>query len=339
MQDRVSLYPGRVKLEPVAGQANLYDLTRADSPTQEGTPLNKATLLKDTTAALYGLSADAVPDDAFSLLSRFQKGLGNEYLWEKTTPEDVPRYTEQDQADPNQTLGQFNTPVYYSDSFTVSGSDFVLTNPSTVTPPPGNITSLDVLKGKYFIVNATSGRILSKMPVTASVVETPYGWGLSARVTYTDAYIETVATSYGYVNSPDPNAYPPAVSDGYTYIAQGQVGITTQIATGRYTGTGTYGSSNPNSLTFDFEPKMVIIWRTSSPSSSYGLRPSASSTAWDYSIFYVKGQNKCSTRSGNTDYVQEVSVSGNTFFWYTSSNTAGGQLNESGVTYRYFVIG
>jgi hypothetical protein len=66
MQDRVSLYPGRVKLEPVAGQANTYDLTRADQPTQEGTPLNKATLLKDTTAARLGLGASAVPDDVLA---------------------------------------------------------------------------------------------------------------------------------------------------------------------------------------------------------------------------------------------------------------------------------
>lgn len=68
MQDRVSLYPGRVKLEPVAGQAKTYDLTRADQPTQEGTPLNKASLLKDTTAALLGLPNTAVPDDAFVAL-------------------------------------------------------------------------------------------------------------------------------------------------------------------------------------------------------------------------------------------------------------------------------
>lgn len=66
MQDRVSLYPGRVKLTPVAGQANTYDLTRADQPTQEGTPLNKASLLKDTTAALFGLTTDAVPDDVLA---------------------------------------------------------------------------------------------------------------------------------------------------------------------------------------------------------------------------------------------------------------------------------
>ena len=74
MQDRVSLYPGRVKLEPVAGQANLYDLTRADQPTQEGTPLNKASLLKDATAALFALSADALPDDVLAKIGSLPFG-------------------------------------------------------------------------------------------------------------------------------------------------------------------------------------------------------------------------------------------------------------------------
>lgn len=65
MQDRVSLYPGRVKLEPVAGQANTYDLTRADQPTQEGTPLNKANLLSDATAAaIKALLASQTEDPA-----------------------------------------------------------------------------------------------------------------------------------------------------------------------------------------------------------------------------------------------------------------------------------
>lgn len=70
MQDRVSLYPGRVKLTPVAGQANTYDLTRADNPTQEGDPLNKNTLLKDSTAALFGLDSDAVPDSILAKIGR-----------------------------------------------------------------------------------------------------------------------------------------------------------------------------------------------------------------------------------------------------------------------------
>ena len=70
MKDRVPLYPGRVTLTPVSGQANTFDLVRADQPTQEGTPLNKASLLKDTTAALFGKTNAAVPDDILNLLSK-----------------------------------------------------------------------------------------------------------------------------------------------------------------------------------------------------------------------------------------------------------------------------
>lgn len=40
--DRVPTYPGRVKLTPVSGQANTYDMVRADEPVEEGTPINKA---------------------------------------------------------------------------------------------------------------------------------------------------------------------------------------------------------------------------------------------------------------------------------------------------------
>ena len=69
MHDRVSLYPGRVTLTPVAGQTNTYDMTRADQPTQEGTPLNKASLLKDETAQKYGFGAEALPDDIFDRLA------------------------------------------------------------------------------------------------------------------------------------------------------------------------------------------------------------------------------------------------------------------------------
>ena len=39
--DRVPKYPGRVKLAPVVGQENTYDMIRADEPIVEGTPINK----------------------------------------------------------------------------------------------------------------------------------------------------------------------------------------------------------------------------------------------------------------------------------------------------------
>jgi hypothetical protein len=59
-----------VKLTPVSGQTNVYDLTRADSPTQEGTPLSKANLLSDETATALGLDTSATVNDAFDLLAK-----------------------------------------------------------------------------------------------------------------------------------------------------------------------------------------------------------------------------------------------------------------------------
>lgn len=67
MEDRIPANPGRVLVTPENGGSAYYaTLTRADNPTQEGTPLNKANLLTDATAALFGLDANAVPNDVFS---------------------------------------------------------------------------------------------------------------------------------------------------------------------------------------------------------------------------------------------------------------------------------
>ena len=71
MQDRVPTYPGRVKLIPVLGQENTYEMVRADEPTQEGTPLNKANLLQDSVAKMYGLLESAIPNDVFAFLGKY----------------------------------------------------------------------------------------------------------------------------------------------------------------------------------------------------------------------------------------------------------------------------
>ena len=70
MKDRVPTYPNRVILNPVAGQNNTYDIVRADEPQQEGTPLNKATLLDDTTAEKLGLTGDPTVNDALAAILR-----------------------------------------------------------------------------------------------------------------------------------------------------------------------------------------------------------------------------------------------------------------------------
>ena len=71
MTDRVPLYPGRVRLTPVSGQTDVYDMTLEDGATVTGTPLNKATLLTDATAELLELeSEDPTVDDALTQLAQ-----------------------------------------------------------------------------------------------------------------------------------------------------------------------------------------------------------------------------------------------------------------------------
>ena len=71
MEDRVPANAGRVLITPEDGSAPFYAvLTRADNPTVAGTPLNKANLLSDPTANLYGVtSKTATPDQLFRILA------------------------------------------------------------------------------------------------------------------------------------------------------------------------------------------------------------------------------------------------------------------------------
>lgn len=65
MQDRTPKYPGRVKLIPVSGQENTYDMTRADEPDDTGTPFNKRTMIQDSTGRFLRLPvSNPFVDDA-----------------------------------------------------------------------------------------------------------------------------------------------------------------------------------------------------------------------------------------------------------------------------------
>lgn len=96
-----------------------------------------------------------------------------------------------------------------------------------------------------------------------------------------------------------------------------------QIATGSYVGTGKYGSSNPNSLTFDFDAKAVFV----------------NSNNGGFAVF-VKGTSKNYVASSDSNYpLSENSLSWpeNSVKWW--SETAEDQLNESGTKYYYTAIG
>ena len=79
MKDRIPTYPGRVTLTPVSGQANTYDLVRADEPTEAGTALNKANLLTDAVASAIQTIAGAAsaPDTPNAALNLLAQAVGN----------------------------------------------------------------------------------------------------------------------------------------------------------------------------------------------------------------------------------------------------------------------
>lgn len=62
---------GRVLITPEDGSAPYFaKISMADEPLAIGDPLNKNTLLKDVTAALYGKGDTAVPDEVLSILGK-----------------------------------------------------------------------------------------------------------------------------------------------------------------------------------------------------------------------------------------------------------------------------
>lgn len=65
MLDRQPTKPGRIKLTDDSGNIKYYTMERADEPTTEGTPVNKATLFNSVNENRYGCE---LPSKAFELL-------------------------------------------------------------------------------------------------------------------------------------------------------------------------------------------------------------------------------------------------------------------------------
>lgn len=114
-----------------------------------------------------------------------------------------------------------------------------------------------------------------------------------------------------------------------------------KIATGSYTGTGTYGADNKNTLTFGFVPKLVVVcgaevdaWSNANPIQCTFVNPHTVAGS-----LISSGGNNANTAQTS---VLAVTFSGQTISWYnneSSVSTAKKQLNVSGVTYNYIAIG
>lgn len=103
------------------------------------------------------------------------------------------------------------------------------------------------------------------------------------------------------------------------------MGFPAQVYAGSYVGTGTVGDSNPNTLTFPFEPKIVFV-------------SSGSATI----VHMIKGVPSANVVYGITAVygINISSWSGNSVSWvYPATSYPERQLNASGTTYYYVAIG
>ena len=91
-----------------------------------------------------------------------------------------------------------------------------------------------------------------------------------------------------------------------------------KVVVGSYVGTGTCGASNRTSLTFDFVPKIVMVWGTVSSESGVALY----------------GEKMASRLSSSTACT--TTWNGSTVTWYAENATM--QLNNA-ITYYYLAIG
>ena len=340
MKDRVPLYPGRVKLTPVSGQKNTYDMVRADEPTQEGDPLSKKTLLTDATAAMFGLDATAVPDDVLVWIGNY-----NQYWWKRFDPVVHDYYSYE-----SSTLGEsyvstikptVSSPVSISASYTTNEyGEMILLEPITVwdgTTNPG----YNYARGKY--VKLKNGIVWKADEASADISSYTSGSDTLYRLkVYKGAikYTPTITAQTDhqfngvYLQSSDRNAYPDIgiKDDGYKYQYVGvpfdNAVTSPKIEIVEYTGTGTYGSSNPNTLTFSRVPEIVFF---KDGGNGYGIRA------------YAWGDTQFAGLVGNANYYLKASVEGTTMTWYvggTSSSvaTANTQMNVSGKKYKAIAV-
>lgn len=420
MQDRVPLYPGRVTLTPVSGQANTYDLTRADQPTQEGTPLNKASLLKDATAALFGKTNAAVPDDILSLLSKSALAERSNKYTKKTlnqfaTGDIVPIKENGVSVDfyvakhdyESGLNGTGKTLLVRKDFYLASAAaesvnayanstiDKIMTSylsligdsvrsaikPIKIPYTPGNgTTSVSAIEREAFILslteldisNANANAEGTPLPI-ASALKNTSAETLAGGVQWTrtpalnsqssffmvnklgSAYSQAVGNKLGvrpafalpskfafYVDSSGNLCTIDEVETQITDVLGNLIAIPVdqikdgvKIATGSYTGTGTYGASNPNSLTFDFEPKWVLVYNK-----RYATIPFASNIGavsdgfmWTPDVTSLKIFDS-GTNYGNTTF----SLLNNILSW-SSDRSAKTQINESNQVYKYVAFG
>lgn len=330
----------------------------------------KDEVVSDATKTLFGLGADAVPDDVFSWIGQY-----NTHWWSILHGQASIGYSEvKSDVDKNIIVFERATrEYYYSDSIEIDQSTGAvnLVNPKTMTLTYFGLSSeitanCEQLKGKYvknfvkypdktdissvvfYVDPSASIRYENDGGTIYQIVIYGNGSGLytgQAKIITSQAY-NIPAGETTYEHSADRNAYPDSGTvDGLTYQYLGvpfqKFPSMPQIATGSYTGTGTAGNSGKNSVVCGFKPKVFIVY-TDNYSQSDGTY---SSWGQSYQVFLANASKIPVHAYSNSSDKTYYTFSGEGVEWYNDYNSGAGtytiaaQMNTAGTTYYWVAIG
>ena len=295
-----------------------------------------------------GLTNRAAFNERFGLLN------GLYQYWWRRIPDVI---VETDESQRNIVTTIYSDSIYhvcisYSDSVSISNTGALeLVNPSESNFSYHTDFDVSVLNGKYFRLTLISGSGTTSDINTGNVykgksniVKTTSG-SQSYSCLITCSVCASGKGEPEFIQSSDRNAYPDSgTEDGYEYEYLGtpfdNAREAPKVATGSYVGTGTYGSGNPNSLTFKFTPKLLFVAGVFGRPNTTGNGTMTIITATETEAY------------SNVQYREDSATSvtyrfeGNTVTWWStqgsfSSTSQNGaqQGNKAGVTYYYLALG
>lgn len=352
-----------------------------DEPTVEGDLFSKANMLPDSIPAALGLKiGNPQVKDALNVLVN----IGNLHVWERvqsgvtdyltsTDPNAYPKQSAAGGQDAYYTLGDVVSGSFYIGSF-FAGSNSAVQYMVSDTPFVDESGSVSISNGTKVTFSNSLGDPGTESDAIAKVKALFAGKYVmrtndpetdSSTMYYTlltknevvyipdDISVSVLTAITGSPNSMALSKYQPvtghaAIPANTTITYLGQLGGGARIEVGSYVGTGTYGSSNPCSVSASFPIKQLIVFGKvyagtgkyfpiyyDSNKSSYSMHDILLTTSFASRRGIYKG-----TSSYDLDYsFGKKSADGKTFSWYSSGNDASFQLNESAVTYYYIAIG
>lgn len=265
--------------------------------------------IPDSITSMLGIPAPGTINRALNVLAN----VGNLHVWEKEKGELYKVEVTSSEAYAKFVL---NT-TFYKTAWTKNGS-VVLTDAVLVTEISYEFAANMI--GCYMVSSESIYCVITS-------VDTVSTDGITVKLAVIEPGETTLihGVDLEYVTSSEKSAYPDgSLQDGYYYNYLGQLGGGVRIEVGSYVGTGTYGSSNPNSLTFGFNPKLVII----APPSFRNC------------FTWVHGTDKVGTSldGDGPGYGCYTSLSGKTLSYYADKSQSS-QMNSNGLIYNYIAIG